>query len=114
MDGTANEHPRGKVIFLCFHHLISCTYFSQIANHIRAIFQPDGYPTLLFYPAGNKSFDPVTIPFLNCFILFCYTSICWRSISGTNCTFQSFSVHLHEFDLNFVSQDKSSVKKWVY
>ncbi|KAI5059121.1 hypothetical protein GOP47_0025440 [Adiantum capillus-veneris] len=34
MDGTTNEHPRGK---------------------------SDGYPTLLFFPAGNKSFDPVTV-----------------------------------------------------
>ncbi|KAL3520673.1 hypothetical protein ACH5RR_018822 [Cinchona calisaya] len=34
MDGTTNEHPRAKA---------------------------DGFPTLLFYPAGNKSFDPVTV-----------------------------------------------------
>lgn len=34
MDGTTNEHPRGK---------------------------SDGYPTLLFFPAGNKSFDPITV-----------------------------------------------------
>lgn len=34
MDGTTNEHGRGKA---------------------------DGYPTLLFYPAGNKSFDPITV-----------------------------------------------------
>lgn len=34
MDGTTNEHPRAK---------------------------PDGFPTLLFYPAGNKSFDPITV-----------------------------------------------------
>ncbi|KAL2654133.1 hypothetical protein R1flu_022261 [Riccia fluitans] len=33
MDGTANEHARAK---------------------------PDGFPTLLFYPAGRKSFDPIT------------------------------------------------------
>ncbi|CAM6108053.1 unnamed protein product [Calypogeia fissa] len=33
MDGTANEHDRAK---------------------------PDGYPTLLFFPAGKKSFDPIT------------------------------------------------------
>ncbi|XP_073123442.1 protein disulfide isomerase-like 1-4 [Henckelia pumila] len=33
MDGTTNEHPRAK---------------------------PDGFPTLLFFPAGNKSFDPIT------------------------------------------------------
>ncbi|KAG0621351.1 hypothetical protein M758_3G013000 [Ceratodon purpureus] len=33
MDGLANEHPRAK---------------------------PDGYPTLLFYPAGKKSFEPIT------------------------------------------------------
>ncbi|KAG9445584.1 hypothetical protein H6P81_011712 [Aristolochia fimbriata] len=34
MDGTTNEHPRAKA---------------------------DGFPTLLFFPAGNKSFDPVTV-----------------------------------------------------
>ncbi|KAJ6670437.1 PROTEIN DISULFIDE-ISOMERASE [Salix viminalis] len=33
MDGTTNEHPRAK---------------------------SDGFPTLLFFPAGNKSFDPVS------------------------------------------------------
>ncbi|AQK67565.1 protein disulfide isomerase4 [Zea mays] len=33
MDGTTNEHPRAK---------------------------SDGYPTILFYPAGKKSFEPVT------------------------------------------------------
>ncbi|CAK9136130.1 unnamed protein product [Ilex paraguariensis] len=33
MDGTTNEHPRAKA---------------------------DGFPTLLFFPAGNKSFDPIT------------------------------------------------------
>ncbi|KAG0497998.1 hypothetical protein HPP92_002689 [Vanilla planifolia] len=32
MDGTTNEHPRAKA---------------------------DGFPTLVFFPAGNKSFDPV-------------------------------------------------------
>uniref|UniRef100_A0A0E0N8D7 protein disulfide-isomerase n=1 Tax=Oryza rufipogon TaxID=4529 RepID=A0A0E0N8D7_ORYRU len=37
MDGTANEHPRAK---------------------------PDGFPTILFYPAGKKSFEPhASIPF---------------------------------------------------
>ncbi|KAK2643338.1 hypothetical protein Ddye_025101 [Dipteronia dyeriana] len=34
MDGTTNEHPRAK---------------------------SDGFPTILFYPAGNKSFDPATV-----------------------------------------------------
>eukprot|EP00262_Sarcandra_glabra_P018747 TRINITY_DN684_c0_g1_i1.p1 TRINITY_DN684_c0_g1~~TRINITY_DN684_c0_g1_i1.p1 ORF type:complete len:577 (+),score=126.14 TRINITY_DN684_c0_g1_i1:133-1863(+) len=34
MDGTTNEHPRAKT---------------------------DGFPTLLFFPAGNKSFDPITV-----------------------------------------------------
>ncbi|RAL40285.1 hypothetical protein DM860_006355 [Cuscuta australis] len=34
MDGTANEHPRAK---------------------------SDGFPTLLFFPAGNKSFEPLTV-----------------------------------------------------
>ncbi|KAK4607039.1 hypothetical protein RGQ29_001024 [Quercus rubra] len=34
MDGTTNEHPRAKA---------------------------DGFPTILFFPAGNKSFDPVTV-----------------------------------------------------
>ncbi|QCE09334.1 protein disulfide isomerase-like 1-4 [Vigna unguiculata] len=34
MDGTTNEHPRAK---------------------------PDGFPTLLFFPAGNKSFEPITV-----------------------------------------------------
>ncbi|KAL5565666.1 hypothetical protein UlMin_028830 [Ulmus minor] len=34
MDGTSNEHPRAK---------------------------SDGFPTLLFFPAGNKSFDPITV-----------------------------------------------------
>uniref|UniRef100_A0A8R7QMY5 Protein disulfide-isomerase n=1 Tax=Triticum urartu TaxID=4572 RepID=A0A8R7QMY5_TRIUA len=33
MDGTNNEHPRAK---------------------------PDGFPTILFYPAGKKSFEPVS------------------------------------------------------
>ncbi|CAL5346158.1 unnamed protein product [Camellia sinensis] len=33
MDGTRNEHPRAK---------------------------SDGFPTILFFPAGNKSFDPIT------------------------------------------------------
>lgn len=33
MDGTSNEHARAK---------------------------SDGFPTILFYPAGNKSFDPIT------------------------------------------------------
>ncbi|KAL2227780.1 UNVERIFIED_CONTAM: Protein disulfide isomerase-like 1-4 [Sesamum indicum] len=33
MDGTTNEHPRAK---------------------------SDGFPTILFFPAGNKSFDPIT------------------------------------------------------
>ncbi|TVU33714.1 hypothetical protein EJB05_25547 [Eragrostis curvula] len=33
MDGTTNEHPRAK---------------------------PDGFPTILFYPAGKKSFEPIT------------------------------------------------------
>ncbi|KAA8544042.1 hypothetical protein F0562_021781 [Nyssa sinensis] len=35
MDGTTNEHPRAKAA--------------------------DGFPTLLFFPAGNKSFDPITV-----------------------------------------------------
>lgn len=34
MDGTTNEHPRAK---------------------------SDGFPTLLFFPAGNKSFDPISV-----------------------------------------------------
>ncbi|CAJ2654413.1 protein disulfide isomerase-like 1-4-like [Trifolium pratense] len=34
MDGTTNEHPRAK---------------------------SDGFPTLLFYPAGKKSSDPITV-----------------------------------------------------
>ncbi|OAY51627.1 protein disulfide isomerase-like 1-4 isoform X2 [Manihot esculenta] len=34
MDGTRNEHPRAKA---------------------------DGYPTILFFPAGNKSFEPLTV-----------------------------------------------------
>ncbi|KAM7504436.1 hypothetical protein LguiB_003340 [Lonicera macranthoides] len=34
IDGTTNEHPRAKA---------------------------DGFPTLLFFPAGNKSFDPITV-----------------------------------------------------
>ncbi|XP_051205192.1 protein disulfide isomerase-like 1-4 [Lolium perenne] len=33
MDGTNNEHPRAK---------------------------PDGFPTILFYPAGRKGFEPIT------------------------------------------------------
>lgn len=35
MDGTTNEHPRAKAA--------------------------DGFPTLLFFPAGNKSFEPLTV-----------------------------------------------------
>ncbi|CAH9080410.1 unnamed protein product [Cuscuta epithymum] len=34
IDGTMNEHPRAK---------------------------SDGFPTLLFFPAGNKSFEPLTV-----------------------------------------------------
>ncbi|KAF5751541.1 protein disulfide isomerase-like 1-4 [Tripterygium wilfordii] len=34
MDGTTNEHPRAK---------------------------SDGFPTILFFPAGSKSFDPITV-----------------------------------------------------
>lgn len=34
MDGTTNEHPRAKA---------------------------DGFPTILFFPAGSKSFDPITV-----------------------------------------------------
>ncbi|GMI97009.1 PROTEIN DISULFIDE ISOMERASE 2, ARABIDOPSIS THALIANA PROTEIN DISULFIDE ISOMERASE 2, PDI-like 1-4 [Hibiscus trionum] len=34
MDGTTNEHPRAK---------------------------SDGFPTIVFFPAGNKSFDPITV-----------------------------------------------------
>ncbi|CAI9761515.1 unnamed protein product [Fraxinus pennsylvanica] len=34
MDGTTNEHPRAKA---------------------------DGFPTILFFPAGNKSSDPITV-----------------------------------------------------
>ncbi|CAK9143239.1 unnamed protein product [Ilex paraguariensis] len=34
MDGTTNEHPNAKA---------------------------DGFPTILFFPAGNKSFDPITV-----------------------------------------------------
>ncbi|KAL2485697.1 Protein disulfide isomerase-like 1-4 [Abeliophyllum distichum] len=34
MDGTTNEHPRAKA---------------------------DGFPTILFFPAGNKSFDPISV-----------------------------------------------------
>ncbi|CAH8336017.1 unnamed protein product [Eruca vesicaria subsp. sativa] len=34
MDGTTNEHPRAKA---------------------------DAFPTILFFPAGNKSFDPITV-----------------------------------------------------
>ncbi|CAG7865579.1 unnamed protein product [Brassica rapa] len=34
MDGTTNEHPRAKA---------------------------DGFPTILFFPGGNKSFDPITV-----------------------------------------------------
>ncbi|KAJ6817041.1 protein disulfide isomerase-like 1-4 [Iris pallida] len=33
MDGTTNEHPRAR---------------------------SDGFPTIVFFPAGNKSFDPIT------------------------------------------------------
>jgi len=34
MDGATNEHPRAKA---------------------------DGFPTILFFPGGNKSFDPITV-----------------------------------------------------
>ncbi|XP_022847434.1 protein disulfide isomerase-like 1-4 [Olea europaea var. sylvestris] len=34
MDGTTNEHPRAKA---------------------------DGFPSILFFPAGNKSFEPITV-----------------------------------------------------
>ncbi|KAF8051919.1 hypothetical protein N665_1645s0004 [Sinapis alba] len=34
MDGSTNEHPRAKA---------------------------DGFPTILFFPGGNKSFDPITV-----------------------------------------------------
>ncbi|MFY2203378.1 thioredoxin domain-containing protein [Escherichia coli] len=34
MDGTTNEHPRAKA---------------------------DGFPTLLFFPSGKKSFDPIAV-----------------------------------------------------
>ncbi|KAK3018801.1 hypothetical protein RJ639_005039 [Escallonia herrerae] len=34
MDGTTNEHPRAKA---------------------------DGFPTLVFFPAGNKNLDPITV-----------------------------------------------------
>ncbi|XVE79751.1 hypothetical protein DITRI_Ditri14bG0081700 [Diplodiscus trichospermus] len=40
MDGTTNEHPRAK---------------------------SDGFPTILFFPAGNKSFDPVSTIFNSLF-----------------------------------------------
>lgn len=34
------------------------------------VLQADGFPTLLFFPAGNKSFDPVSgIWWLNIYVL---------------------------------------------
>lgn len=36
-------------------------------NRFASLVQADGFPTLLFFPAGNKSFDPVcaTLYFIN-------------------------------------------------
>lgn len=31
--------------------------------------QSDGFPTILFFPAGNKSFDPVSV---SCVFLYCF------------------------------------------
>ncbi|KAK4356386.1 hypothetical protein RND71_025357 [Anisodus tanguticus] len=44
IDGTTNEHPRGKA---------------------------EGFPTLLFFPAGNKTMDPVSDV---CFV--CLSALC--------------------------------------
>ncbi|KAI9076154.1 hypothetical protein K1719_041852 [Acacia pycnantha] len=36
--------------------------YNKLAKHLRDIESlTDGFPTILFFPAGNKSFDPVTV-----------------------------------------------------
>ena len=43
---------------------------------VQLSLQSDGFPTLLFFPAGNKSFDPVSgIQSLNSYIFLCFACV---------------------------------------
>lgn len=48
-----------------------CQYYYFLMTCTNVFFLPidqsDGFPTILFFPAGNKSFDPVSCVFLYCF-----------------------------------------------
>jgi hypothetical protein len=84
MDGVANEHPRAKVgssttfkmaqiySYIKFAHMlfkrlsnsqlaVSCHYFFINFNFSFVSLQPDSFPTILFYPAGKKRFEPVSL-----------------------------------------------------
>lgn len=51
------------------------------------LLQPDGFPTLLFFPAGNKSFDPVSeILFLSDTKIFG----CWFSFSSISISYSDY------------------------
>ncbi|KAK7272140.1 hypothetical protein RJT34_28562 [Clitoria ternatea] len=54
MNGITNEHPRAKVNanLNCKLVVLAIVIISEMTN---------GYPTLLFFPAGNKSSDPITL-----------------------------------------------------
>ena len=53
---TCLIHRQGVIVF----KLWSCCYQWFNILLFYKIFQADGFPTLLFFPAGNKSFDPVS------------------------------------------------------
>lgn len=49
-----------------------------ISMYLFELFQADGFPTLLFFPAGNKSFEPVTILMFLSFFLSFPSFISWH------------------------------------
>lgn len=61
--------------------------------------QADGFPTLLFFPAGNKSFDPVsdlTIQFYA--VTRCFFTFCLKILLIWECfwySFQRLLLHVH-------------------
>ncbi|KAH9617278.1 hypothetical protein KSS87_004503 [Heliosperma pusillum] len=82
MDGTTNEHPRAKMEVLRWLGKGEGAWLLVVGDvrgdgeawqalggvgRVVVSFQmvmvhlSDGFPTILFFPAGNKSFDPITV-----------------------------------------------------
>lgn len=75
MDGTTNEHPKAKVIKLMrikytSLHAEKLSMFkasrmrtflcSKPQELVFLVLQAEGFPTILFFPAGNKTSEPVS------------------------------------------------------